>query len=373
MQRNIDRRNGIVPFSEGRKFPHISEIVLAAFASSEKRTLTAEQIEAQKELRGNDGLNFGKGYMVPFYEARAGSAMSATGTTSTTGDQGGMSIGREIVEIGTALRAGLVLESLGARVIGGLTGTAGLPRAQPTLAGAWYSENASPSMASELFLNLDLSPKRLVAWFDVSLQLIAQQSNIEQFLRTELMQTLGAEIQRVAIGGTGSGNQPLGILNTTGIGAVVGGTNGIAPTNAHLAALEYNVTGTSKADRGKCAWIVSPYVRQKLRQTFINGTGSDPVWDKDEAYSLFGHPAAVTPSSPDTLTKGTSAGVCSSIAFLEMSELFIGLWGQGIGIEAVYDTAMQSAGTIRVLATAYVDCGLRTPTAAAAMLDALCA
>ena len=224
-----------------------------------------------------------------------------------------------------------------------------------------------------MFAQFALIPFRATASLTISTQLFDQQENIEAFLRSELGAALGEEIQRVAIGGTGSGNQPTGIINTSGIGAVVGGTNGVAPTNANLCYLEYEVTGTSKADRGHCGWICSPAVRRKLRQTFINGSGSDPLWDTDGAYELFGYPAAVTPSSPDTLTKGGSSGVCSAIVFGEMSELFIGLWGDGIGVEAVTGTTTQAQGKILLIATAYVSCGVRTPAAFAAMLDALAA
>jgi hypothetical protein len=117
----------------------------------------------------------------------------------------------------------------------------------------------------------------------------------------------------------------------------------------------------------------SPFTRKKLRQTFINGTGSDSVWPRDDAYSLLGHPAGVTPSVPDNLTKGTSAGVCSAIVCMEFSELFIGLWHAGIKIEVTRSVAQATLGRVTLSATAYVSTGLRQPTAAAVMVDALCA
>lgn len=314
-----------------RKYPLLTEIARCALVGTNVvRSLTREQTDAQIELRGFLGT---ADIIIPFRENRA--AMSATGQTSVAGDQGGMTIGTQVPEIGTALRANLVLAQLGARVFEGLSGNVNLPHGGPAIAAAWFAENGSITDAGSTFAQFALTPLRVAAYLTVSTQLINQQQNVEAWLRNELMAALAVEIQRVAIAGTGASNQPLGIINTSGVGSVAGGTNGLAPTHAHMAALEYAVTGTKQADRGHCAYLCSPYVRQKLRQTFINGAGSEPVWSREQAYSLLGHPAGVTPSSPDTLTKGTSSGVCSAIVFGEMSELMIGLWGDGIAVEAL--------------------------------------
>jgi len=326
--------------------------------------MSAGQAAAQEELRASFGSQVSTaGLILPFYEARD--------MTAGTASQGGHTVGRLVPEIGTALRAGLVLEGLGARVFGGLRENTGLPRAKPGLAAAWLSETAAGSQVDLIFSSLELTPKRVSAFLTVSLRLLAQQPNAELFLRAELMGALGAEIQRVAIGGTGAGNEPLGIVNTIDVAAVVGGTNGLAPTYGHLQDLEFAVTGTASADRGQCAWLLSPKVRKKLRSLFINGTGSAPIWAPAEAYRLFGHPAGVTPSAPDALTKGSSIGVCSAIIFGEMSELIIGLWGDGIDVSVVYDKANAIAGNVVLSASAYVDVGVRTPEAFAVMADAL--
>lgn len=362
--------------SDHRKFPQLHEIARSsAVGGGGRRCLTREQNDAQDELRADlgDVVNLGAGIILPFYETRANDPLSATGTTSTTGDQGGMTIGTDVPEIGAALRAGLVLEGLGASVFGGLKSNCDFPSMPTAISCAWASENAAAADAGEAFSQLALTPLRVTAYLNVSSQLLKQQGAIEPYLRRELMSALGAACQQVAIAGTGADGQPVGIINTVGIGSVAGGTNGLAPTNAHLCSLEHLVTGTAKADRGKCAWITSPYVRRKLRQTFINGTGSDPIWDQADAYSLFGHPAGVTPSCPDTLTKGSASGVCSAIIFGSMDCLILGFWGSGVSVEAVSSVALNATGQVRLVATTYFNCGVRSPAAFAAMLDCLAA
>jgi HK97 family phage major capsid protein len=348
------------------RYPSLVSIARSAAVGRVSQSITAQQSTAQDELRRSFGEDvFPADLLLPYYEKRD--------MTAGTAGQGGNTIGRAVPEIGDSLRAGLVLESLGARIFGGLREDTGLPRAKPGLAASWLSENAVGSQVDETFSSLELTPKRVTAFLTVSLRLLNQQQNAEAFLRSELMGALGSEIQRVAIAGTGASNQPTGIINTVGVGSVVGGPNGLAPTYAHLLDLEFAVTGTAQADRGRCAWLLSPKVRKKLRSTFLNGTGSAPIWAPSDAYRLLGHPAGVTPSAPDTLTKGTSSGVASAIVFGEISELFIGFWGEAIEVGIVRDKANAIAGNVVLTASAYVDCGVRTPEAFSVMADALAA
>ena len=53
---------------------------------------------------------------------------------------------------------------------------------------------------------------------------------VEALLRIDMIEAIAQKIDQTAINGTGSSNQPTGILNTTGIGSVALATNGAAPT-----------------------------------------------------------------------------------------------------------------------------------------------
>ena len=351
--------------------PHIPSIIEAVQHRLGNRRLTSEQLTAQEELRANTPSNGEAGIILPFYgdEHRA---MSATGTTSTSLDQGGQTIATVIPEIGTALRGNLVLEGLGARIWGGLRYNTSFPRVKTAISAAWITETAGSSDGQDLFATLAMVPHRVQASLLVSNQLLRQTPQSEAFLRQELMAALAIGIESIAINGTGT-NQPTGILATTGIGSVVGGINGLAPTGANLCDLEYAVTGTAKADRGHVGWLFSPYARRKLRQTPIIVGSGWPCIDTDNAYDLLGHPAGVTPSVPDNLSKGTSTNVCSAIICGEFSELFVGIFGAGIAIDALQDATLAAAGQTRIYATAYIDAGVRSAEAFAAMKDALCA
>jgi HK97 family phage major capsid protein len=352
------------------KLPSIVEIVNDRVGNSR---LTKGQLDYQNELRAEMPNNGEAGYILPFY-GKESRGMSAMGTTTTSLDQGGQTIATVVPEIGTALRDNLVLEKLGARVWGGLQANTSFPRVKTAIASAWMTESAAATVGQDLYGTLAMVPHRVVAYLDVSDQLLRQSPHAEANLRQDLMQALAVGIQSVAANGSGASGQPTGILQTSGIDlTVVGGANGAAPTGANICDLEYVVTGKNKADRGSVGWLFSPYVRRKLRQTpIITGSGW-PIMQNDDAYRLLGHPAGVTPSAPDNLTKGTSNGICSAIICGEFSELFVGIFGAGVAIDAVRDAALASQNLTRVYATAYIDLGVRSPESFAAMKDALCA
>ena len=73
------------------------------------------------------------------------------------------------------------------------------------------------------------------------------------------MALLADAIDTAAINGSGGSNQPTGILNTSGIGSVAGGTNGLAPTLDHLLDLKKEVA-VDNADVASCGYLTNAKV-----------------------------------------------------------------------------------------------------------------
>lgn len=355
------------------KIPNLFELGMNAGVSlaDHSYSLTREQRNVQEELRANfaGAPPAASGIVYPWL-MREQRDMSATGTTSSAGDQGGMLIGTSVIDIGPALRRRLVIEKLGARVYGGLRSYVRFPSADSEIVAEWKSENADAPDGSFTFRSLLLQPKRVCAYLDVSWQLLTQQHAIENYLRTELFGALAEECQRVAIAGSGANHEPLGILNTPGIGDVVGGADGAEPDYEGLTELEYLVAQGSELE--STGWVVSPRARRALRRTPMFDGGSVPIWSQNEARSLLGHPAGITRAIPDNLTKGAAAESCSAIIHAEFSELLMGFWGPGIVVDAVRHGG-HTNGKTRFVAHAYFDSGVRAPAAFAAQKDALCA
>jgi HK97 family phage major capsid protein len=178
---------------------------------------------------------------------------------------------------------------------------------------------------------------------------------------------LAIEIDRAAIHGSGSSNQPTGILATSGIGSVAGGTNGAAPTYAHIVGLETQVA-QDNADDGALNYLTNSKVRGKLLQTEKASSTAQFVWGDNN--TMRGYNAAVSNQVSSTLTKGSSS-VASAIIFGNFNDLLIGMWG---GLDIALDNSTGSAsGTVRVVALQDVDIAVRHAQSFAAMLDALTA
>ena len=253
------------------------------------------------------------------------------------------------------------------RMLTDLNGNIAIPRQTGGATAYWVAESGAPTESAQAFDQVTLTPKTVGAFVDFSRKLALQSSiDIESFVRGDLARVLGLEIDRVAINGSGSSNQPTGILNTSGIGSVAGGTNGAAPDWADIIDLE-SAVANANADVGSLYYITNTKVRGKLKQTEKATGTAQFVWTDN----LNGYQALVTNQVPSNLTKGTSSGVCSAILFGNLADLIIGMWG---GLDLMVDPYTGStSGTVRVVALQDVDVAVRHAASFAAMKDALTA
>jgi len=290
--------------------------------------------------------------------------------TVGTATAGGNTVATDLLagDFITLLRNRAVIMGLGTRVMTGLQGNVAIPRATAAATAYWVAESGAPTESQQAFDQVTLSPKTVGAYTDISRKLLLQSSlDVESFVRDDLATVLGLEIDRAAINGSGSSNQPTGILQTSGIGSVAGGTNGAAPSYANIIDLESQVA-VANADMGSLSYLTNPKVRGKLKGTFTNSTyGEIPIYGADN--TLNGYGVAVTNQVPYNLTKGSASGVCSAIIFGNFADLMIGMWGS---ISLMVDPYTSStSGTVRVVALQDIDIAVRNAVSFAAMKDAL--
>lgn len=266
------------------------------------------------------------------------------------------------------LRHAMVIDSMGARFLTGLQGNIAIPKQTGSATAYWVAENAAPPESQQTYGQVPMSPKTVGAYTDISRRLINQSSvDVEQMVQLDLATVLGLAIQQAAINGSGASNQPSGIM-TLITPTVVGGANGAAPTWQNVIDLETNVA-VGNADIGSLGYLTNVKVRGKLKSTQkFSGTNGMPVWD-GTAQPLNGYACGVTNAVPSNLTKGTSNGVCSAIAFGNFADLVIGMWGS---LDLMVDPYSGStAGTVRVVALQDADVAVRNAESFATMVDAL--
>lgn len=266
------------------------------------------------------------------------------------------------------LRNAMAIEGLGATMLTDLEGNLAIPRQTGGATAYWVAEGVAPTESQQAFDQVTLSPETVGAFTDISRRLLLQSSiDVENFVRRDLATVIALELDRVAVNGSGASNQPEGILNTSGIGAVVGGTDGAAPDWNDIIQLETEVA-VDNADIGNLAYLTNAKVRGKLKRTEkFSGTNGDPIWERDG--SLNGYTAAVSNQVPGNLTKGTSSGVCSAILFGNWRDLIVGMWS---GLDLMADPYTSSTtGTVRIVALQDADVAVRHAESFAAMKDAL--
>jgi HK97 family phage major capsid protein len=216
---------------------------------------------------------------------------------------------------------------------------------------------------------LSLSPKRLPAFIDISDQLLMQSSvNIEAFVRMHLAAQM-LSVSEAAFFHGGGTSEANGIAGTAGIGSVAGGTNGLAPTWAHLVGLETEVD-TDNALIGRLAYASNGQIRGKLKTTpKVASTDSIMLLDDRNPNSVNGYPIAFSNAISRTLTKGSSS-VASAIFFGNFADYIMAFWG-GMNLELIRDSANAKVGQHTLVANTYYDGGVIRPKSFAAMFDAL--
>lgn len=220
------------------------------------------------------------------------------------------------------LRNRLAVAQLGATVLDGLVGDITIPKHLTGNTVQWVDENGSATESNATFGQMSLKPKTVTANTELSRKFILQSSlSAEQFARSELLKAMMLGIDLAAINGKGTGNEPTGILNTAGIGAVEIGANGGAPEWKHIVALE-SAIAAANADIGDLAYITNARVRGLLKTKLKADGVSGYIW-QDGATPLNGYRCAVSNQIPSNLTKGTSANKCSPLIFGNWSDLMI--------------------------------------------------
>lgn len=273
-----------------------------------------------------------------------------------------------------ALRKKAVVLRLGATELEGLRGDVKLPRQTAPGAASFALQNPGADTADTNLLldQASLTPKVLQSTTSYSRQLLAQaqsSTGIDRLVRSDLAEDHAVGIDAAALAGSGAGGNPTGITNTAGIGLVAAGVNGAQPTWANITGLELAVSNANAdTDPAGMAYCTSPTIRNTLRNKDRAG-GATGWFIMSDGQAINGYPVGVSNNVPQTLTKGTSVGVCHAVIFGLWRELLIGLWG---GLEIVNDPyRLKKQGMIELTSYELVDITVRHAVSFAALLDAL--
>lgn len=245
------------------------------------------------------------------------------------------------------LRNALILKSLNATVLTGLSSDVVIPRQTAAGSAFWVQENAALTESAPTFDSIRLEPKTVGALTSFSRQLLAQANpSIENLLRQDMVNVVGLAIDRAALHGLAVNNEPVGIINTAGIQTASLATLSWATIIAMLEKLGLeNVTPTGIVTHAKAA--------TKLQTTLKDATsGSAYLMQEGRMAGL----NVVTTNQLDAKTGTPNKG---RVLVGDFSSLIVGEFGSAEILANPYAAGFYEKGAIQLRIMASVDMAVR--------------
>ena len=246
------------------------------------------------------------------------------------------SAGEEVVaedklQILEPLRANLVMAGAGANFMTGLVGNVSIPVYSGSNVG-WAGEIEEAADGAGTFSEVNLEPKRLTAYLDISKQFLIQDSvSAEEMLRNDIVRAITNKLEATILGNeAGTSTKPEGFFN--GVTADSADVTFSDIVEMEEALEEANVTGN-------LTYIVSPSAKATLRTTKKDAGSGLMVMDNNEINGI--------------KVLSTSAVTDKGVVLGNFADYVIGQWG---GIDLTVDPYTQaSKGKIRLVVNAYFD------------------
>lgn len=230
-----------------------------------------------------------------------------------------------------------------ATTMGGLVGNVDIPRQTGGATAYWLGEGEDAQEGTPNIGQLELTPKTLGAYTDITRRLLMQSSlDAEGIVRRDLVNAMAQAIDFAGYYGSGAGNQPRGIKNYTGINAV--DFAAALPTFEELVAME-SAIAADNADIGQMGYIGNAAFRGHCKTKAKFGAGTEStIWE------------------PGNTINGYNTEISNQIAagdvfFGNFADMMIGMWG---GLDLTVDPySLSKSGGLRIVVFQDVDFILR--------------
>ncbi len=244
------------------------------------------------------------------------------------------------------LRNRLALNTLGVTMLTGLNGPVAIPRQTGAPTAYWVAEKGAPTESNPTVDQVNLTPKTLGAYTEFSRRLVLQSSiDVEQMVRNELATVIALEIDRAALYGLGTSNQPQGLKLVTGINTEDFGA--AAPTYAELVSMETKVAADN-ADIGAMSYVTNSTIYGGFKTT-----------EKASSTAQFVLEPGGTVNGYNVVRSNQVAS--GDVFFGVWSQMLMGMWG-ALDLQ-VNPYALDTSGGVRVTALQDVDVAVRHPEA----------
>lgn len=282
---------------------------------------------------------------IPMFALRA----SSQTVTQDSGLYGAALVHNQAPRVSEPFQPMLFLEELGATRLSGLSGGSIPLPVFGNYSWEWLAETASITPQKTQIGGPVLSPERLGAAVPISLRLLNQSSiDVEAMVTKILRQGYESALQYAAINGSGTGNVPRGLLNTTGIQSVTHDPR--LATRADILALQslLEIANTGDADLG---YLTHPAMKFALKGIPVTAMGSRFLWEGMEVDGIKAVASSLVPALSGNYP----------VIYGDWSNLFIGEWG---ALNLVIDPYTRVlSGELQVVANAYAGVAVSRPEA----------
>ena len=246
------------------------------------------------------------------------------------------------------LRDESLLMRLGARYLTGLRGNVDIPRKLTNAAFGWVDEDADSTLSDVTFGTLAMSPKTVTGSVAISRRSLLQHNpDIDSLILADMARGMALAVDVAGFAGASGGQNPIGILNTTGVLTQAVATAG-QPTWEEIVGFETAATAANALSEGSC-FVTTAAVRGYLKTA-----------RKDAGSGLFLYEMGNT--NGYMVDVKTDAGFpANQILFGDFSQFICGMWGV---LDLMPDTATKVAsGGLVIRAFQDMDFAVRHPTA----------
>lgn len=305
------------------------------------------ELEAHKEIqkRTNADLN-ARTFYVPYEVQTRRQVMAKRAPLDVVG--GGPNGGYLIETVNQGfidlVRNTSVLLRAGATEMSGMQGNVSIPKQTGAATAYWLADDTTSIPETEqTFGQISLTPHNVGAYTTISRQLMLQSSpSAEGIVMADLAKVTALAVDKAGLQGSGTGGQPTGILNTTGVGVVLGTTAGYAT----LASFQADAAASNLLTFNS-AYVANPLVAALLmgRNRFANT--DTPLWQGNMLDGIIGGFQAFS----------SNQIAAAGLLFGDFSQVILASWGT-LAVE-INPYAIFQAGIIGVRAISSIDIGVR--------------
>lgn len=248
---------------------------------------------------------------------------------TNTGGQGGYLIPVELTldKIIKPAIANTVMKALGVTFWEGLTADVDVPEAtsRPTL--SWLADGGAPTAQNISFALKHLRPKEGSMLTNLSNKLLKQTPVAEKVVRDLMMEGVQDGIDSIAINGTGSNSQPLGILNASGTNTT--NISSSRMTVDDVAGMIEDIEEQNFLKMGGGGLLTRPKVKGGLRRErvaqYSGDTGGMPLLNPFMSDAKLEETLGLRIRT--TTNVGFTSGTLTQAVVGEWKEFLIGVWG----------------------------------------------